>query len=156
MLWLSAGQADAQLVPGTCPSSLATEEIIAHDFTVSFCELCETGRIELEITNPFRQSDDVDLTELVITENLGSSGLTYLPGSTRFSGQNVTPPGAIEPTVSGPAGSILRWDLSPSDFVLAARTGGGGNQETLVLEFEVVRDASVGEEGLVLANRTIE
>jgi hypothetical protein len=50
----------AQAVPPNCPSSLPTADIINHDFTVSFCELCGVGTVRLVIENPYRRSDDAD------------------------------------------------------------------------------------------------
>ena len=146
----------AQAVPPNCPSNLPTADIINHDFTVSFCELCGVGTVRLVIENPYRRSDDADFSDIVITENLANSGLTYVPGTTRFTASNAAPPPVVQPVVSGPNGSILTWTLS-NQFVLEARpNGGGGNQRSLTLEFDVRRAAAVGEEGLVLADRTIE
>ena len=39
LLWST--ESAAQAVPASCPSNLATADIISHDFTVSFCELCD-------------------------------------------------------------------------------------------------------------------
>ena len=47
-----------------------TASTIDHDFTVSFCELCAVGTVRIEIENPFRNSDDADFSDIVITENL--------------------------------------------------------------------------------------
>jgi uncharacterized repeat protein (TIGR01451 family) len=154
VLW-SAG-ASAQSVPPNCPASLATAAIIDHDLAVSFCELCGPGTIRLEIENPFRRSDDADFSDIVVTEDLLASGLTYVPGTTRFIGVNVATPPAVEPSVSGANGSVLTWTL-PGQFVLEGRpNGGSGNSRGLIVEFQVRRHAAVGEEGLVLANRTID
>ena len=85
--------ASAQAVPGNCPSGLATADLIDHDFSVSFCELCEIGTVRIEIENPFRNNDDADFSDIVVTENLLASGLTYVPGTTSFDTDNVpTPP----------------------------------------------------------------
>ncbi len=153
---LLSAEASAQAVPPNCPSSLATIEIIEHDFTVSFCELCTVGTVRLVVENPYRQQDDADFSDIVITENLMISGLTYLPGTTRFSTINVAPPPLVEPVVSGPNGSVLTWTLSDQYVMDAPPNGGPGNQPTLAVEFDVRRHAAVGEEGLVAANRTIE
>jgi len=76
----------------TCPKSLAPAEIIDHDFKVSFCELCDIGTVTLIIENPYQKNDDVDLSDLVITEDLQNSGFAYVPNSTRFSTKNVATP----------------------------------------------------------------
>ena len=141
-------------VPANCPGNLATADIIDHDFSVSFCELCDVGTVRLVIENPYRRQDNVDFAEIVITENLNISGLTYLPGTTRFSATNMAPPPLTEPVVSGPNGSVVTWTLS-DQYVIAAPTN-GNNSPTLTVEFDVRRHADVGEEGLVGANRTIE
>jgi len=153
---LLSTEAMAQAVPPSCPSNLATADIIDHNFTVSFCELCDVGTVRIEIENPYRNNDDADFSDLVVTENLLASGLTYVAGSTDFDTDNVAPPPVVEPVVSGPNGSILTWTIS-DQFVLPTRpNSGGGNQRRLYIEFDVRRHAAVGEEGLVLANRNIE
>ncbi|MBT8110963.1 MAG: hypothetical protein KJO27_09585, partial [Gammaproteobacteria bacterium] len=38
-----SAHAHAQVIPDNCPDELATADIINHDFSVSFCELCEIG-----------------------------------------------------------------------------------------------------------------
>ncbi len=149
------GISAAQSVPASCPSSLATADLIDHDFTVSFCELCATGTVRLEIENPYRQNDDADFGSIVITENLGASGLTYVPNSTDFTATNQGAPADVEPAVGGPNGSVLTWTLSDS-FLLEAAPNGPGSDHTIALEFEVRRAAAVGDEGLVTADRTID
>jgi hypothetical protein len=149
--------ASAQAIPPSCPSSLATTDLIDHDFSVSFCELCEIGTVRIEIENPFRDNDDADFSDIVVTENLLASGLTYVPGSTSFDTDNVPTPPVVEPAVSGTNGSVLTWTLS-NQFVMDTRSNGAGSGSIrrLRIEFNVRRHASVGEEGLVGANRNID
>ena len=99
LLW--SGASLAQGVPANCPSNLSTADVISHDFDASFCELCGVGTVRLEIENPYRRVDDVDMSELVITEDLGASGLTYVTGSTRVNGVNIGTPSISEPVVGG-------------------------------------------------------
>jgi len=155
LLLLLADPASAQGVPATCPAALGTAQIIRHDFTVSFCELCDVGTVRIVVENPFRRQDDVDFSDLVVTEDLGASGLTYVPGSTTFSGNNIVVPPDMDPLVGGPAGSVLTWNFGPA-FEMLGRLGNGGNNARLIIEFEVRRHPSVGDEGLVQADRTIE
>ena len=126
VLW--SADAAAQAIPPTCPNDLGTANIIDHDFTVSFCELCEIGTVRIDIENPYRRVDDADFSDIVITENLLASGLTYVSNSTRFSTNNVPTPPVVQPAVSGPNGSVLTWTLS-NLFVLEGRpnNGGGGD-----------------------------
>ena len=156
LVLLPIEHASAQAVPGTCPSELATEDIIDHDFSVSFCELCGIGTVRIEIENPFRRSDDVDFANLIITEDLMATGLTYVPNSTSFSGTNISVPAPVEPAVNGPDGSVLTWDLTPSGLLMDGQPGGPGSWARLFLEFDVERHSSLTEEGLVLANRMID
>jgi uncharacterized repeat protein (TIGR01451 family) len=152
---LPAARASAQ-VPPTCPPELGTADLIDNVFSVSFCELCATGSVRIVVENPIQTAPgDVDLTQIVVREDLRTSGLTYVSGTTTFQGDNVAPPPVVEPVVSGPNGSILTWTLAPG-FTLSERPGGPGNRERLIIEFEVRRHASLGEEGLVAANRTLE
>ncbi|MDP6981018.1 MAG: OmpA family protein [Myxococcota bacterium] len=155
LIALSAPPALAQTVPPGCPSSLGTADLIDHDFTVSFCELCSIGTVNIVIKNPTSVPDEVDLSEIIVREDLGSSGLTYVAGSTTFTGTNVTAPAVVEPTVAAPNGSRLTWTL-PAGFTLEADAPGPGNRESLAIEFNVERHSNFDEEGLVTANRSIE
>ncbi len=150
----AASENAAAQVPPNCPADLPTANIINHDFSVSFCELCGTGTVRIEIENPYRNADDADFTDIVIREDLAASGLTYVPGTTTFSASNQATPPAVEPVVSGAAGSNLTWTLSNA-FELETAPNGIGNSRTLTVQFQVRRHASVGEEGLVGADRTI-
>ena len=152
---LMCGAAAAQAQSVNCPANLDTADVIDHNFTVSFCELCDVGTVRIEIENPFRNNDDADFSDIVVTENLLASGLTYVPGSTQFSGTNVAPPPVVQPAVSGANGSVLTWTLS-DQYVLPTRpNNGGGGIRRLFIEFDVRRHSNVGEEGLVAANRNI-
>jgi len=156
LLLLPAERASAQPVPDGCPDALATADIIRHDFSVSFCELCDVGTVRIVIQNPFQMWNQVDFSEIVVREDLMDSGLTYVDDSTSFSGINLAPPADMEPTEGGPGDSVLTWTL-PSGFVMPARPGGPGNRATLIIEFEVERRTPIpGQEDLILDDRNIE
>lgn len=124
---------------------------ITHRLSVSYCELCGVGSVTLRFTYP--GNGNPDLTDLVITENLGASGLTYVPGTTVFAVNYGAAPAAVAPSVSGPNGSVLTWDLG--SYVLQSAQGGGpGNAQFLDVTFQVRRADSVSQEGLVTANRS--
>ena len=153
-LLLPAGRASAQ-IPGDCQSELNAANLVDNDFGASFCELCSTGTIRIVVQNSIDSSDDIGLSRLVVTEDLQSSGLTYVPFTTQFQGVNVGTPAVVEPAVSGPNGSILTWTL-PAGFTLAEQGGAPGDWEQLIITFDVQRHASLGDEGLVSANRSID
>lgn len=153
LLWST--QATAQGVPASCPNDLDSADIIEHDLSFSYCELCGVGTVRIVIENPYRSSDDADFSDLVVTEDLNISGLTYLPGTTRFDTSNISTPPLIEPVVSGTDGSVLTWTLS-DQWVMDAPSGNFGNVPHLEIEFDVRRHSNVGEEGLVGANRSID
>jgi large repetitive protein len=120
--------------------------------SISYCELCGIGSVTIRFSYP--GSNNPDLTNLVITENLGSSGLTYVTGTTTFSVNNGAAPASINPTVSGANGSVLTWNLG--SYVLpASSSNGAGNAQYLDITFQVRRADSVTQEGLVTANRTV-
>ena len=50
----------------------------------------------------------------------------------------------------------MTWTLSDQFVLPTPPNNGGGNSRRLAIEFEVRRDASVGQEGLVNANRNID
>ncbi|MGI9645217.1 MAG: hypothetical protein ACR2O6_07910, partial [Ilumatobacteraceae bacterium] len=138
-----------------CPAGLGAADLIDHDLGFSFCELCDEGTVRIVIENPFEAVEVTEFSELVITEDLRISGLTYVPFSTSFAGSNIVPPAPVEPVVSGANGSVLTWTLPPT-FVMLGHDGVPGNEAVLILEFEVRRHPAVGEEGLVAANRDIQ
>jgi uncharacterized repeat protein (TIGR01451 family)/fimbrial isopeptide formation D2 family protein len=132
-----------------CPTLNPT---ITHQLGVSFCELCGIGHVTVRFSYP--GNNNPDLTNLIVTEDLGASGLTYIPGTTTFAVNNGAAPAAVDPVVSGPNGSVLTWDLG--SYLLAAAAGGGaGNAQFLDVTFQVRRADSVTKEGLVTANRTV-
>ncbi|MFL6621550.1 MAG: hypothetical protein ACJ8NR_02875, partial [Sulfurifustis sp.] len=135
-------------VYAACPTLNPT---ITHQTNISFCELCGIGEVTIRFTYP--GNNNPDLTNLVIREDLGSSGLTYIPGTTSFAVNNGTAPAPVNPTVSGANGSVLTWNLG--NYVLPAAQGNGGNSQFLDVTFQVRRADSVTQEGLVTANRTI-
>ncbi len=139
---VTAGQASA----AECPAGLESADLIDHNLTVSFCELCEIGTVQLEIENPYRDDDEVDFSDIRIREDLGLSGLTYA-GNASFSGDNLAPPADFAPDISGLNGSVLTWDL-PSAYVIDGYPGGSGNRRRLILEFDVKRHDTLTEEGL--------
>ena len=151
-LSLPAGRASAQV----CPPELAAADLIDNLFGASFCELCDVGTVRILVENPIQVfPGDVDLSRIVVTEDLGTSGLTYVPGSTIFTGVNVAAPAPFEPTLGPPNGSVLTWTFPPG-FSLDEQPGGPGNREQLFIEFQVRRHASLTQEGLISANRTIQ
>ena len=155
---LPADRASAQAVPPGCPAALNTD-LINHDLnanpgvSVSFCELCSRGQVVIEIENPLGNSDNLDFSNIVIQEDLQASGLTYVPNSTIFSGNNIIVPANEEPTVSAPNDSVLTWDLSDNDFVMNNQSGGPGTRAELFVFFEVEREAGFTAEGLLGADR---
>ena len=127
LLFLAAANT-ASAQAQSCPAGLDTASTINHDFTVSFCELCTVGTVRIEIENPFRNNDDADFTDIVITEDLRASGLTYVPNSTQFTGNGVTAPPNVQPAVGGPNNSVLTWTL-PGSYVLPTRPNNGGGND---------------------------
>ena len=71
---LLSTQVYAQGVPASCPANLNLANIIEHDFQISFCELCDIGTVRLVIENPYRQQDDADFSDIVISDDLQISG----------------------------------------------------------------------------------
>ncbi|MDH3641153.1 MAG: DUF11 domain-containing protein, partial [Gammaproteobacteria bacterium] len=146
----------AQADGPTCPAALHSANAISHDLSVSFCELCDIGTVRLVVENPFRASDDADFSNIVVTEDLLASGLTYVPGSTSFSTTNVAAPPVVEPVVSGANGSVLTWTLDAGFVMDGSPSGNPGTRPRLEITFNVQRHASLTEEGLVGAVRNIE
>ena len=81
-------------------TSGTSSNVISH-LTTSFCELCDTGVVNIRITNPTTTA----LQNIVLQEDLQSLGLSYINGSTTSSIG-----GAGNPNV---AGSVLTTALAP-------------------------------------------
>ncbi|HEX7045565.1 MAG TPA: hypothetical protein VF203_13245, partial [Burkholderiales bacterium] len=148
--WLLAGAAFLffEHTFAACPLNTS----ITHRLPVSYCELCGTGTVTIRFNYP-SNNNSPDLTNLVITEDLGSSGLTYVPGTTSFSVASGPAPAPVAPTVSGPNGSVLMWNLG--SYVLQNGSG-PGNPQWLDVTFQVRRAAALDEEGLATADRDVE
>ena len=138
----------AENVFAACPTLNPT---ITHQLSISYCELCGIGQVTVRFSYP--GNNNPDLTNLVITENLGASGLTYVPGTTSFAVNNGTAPVPVDPVVSGVNGSVLTWNLG--GYVLPAAAVGGGNTQFLDITFQVRRADAVSQEGLVAAGRAV-
>jgi hypothetical protein len=63
-LLLGAERAWAQPVPDGCPAELGTADVIRHDFSISFCELCDVGTVRIVIENPFRGPNALDFSNI--------------------------------------------------------------------------------------------
>ena len=127
-----------------CSDDPSTFNVVSHDFSASYCELCGIGEIHIVISNPANQP----LTNITVTEDLGASGLEYIAGTTTINGSATG-----DPLI---AGSILTW--TPAEVPELASLKSAKNHSTprtYEIVFQVRRSAGT-EEGLVSANRLIE
>ncbi|WP_444933686.1 isopeptide-forming domain-containing fimbrial protein [Microbulbifer sp. JTAC008] len=142
---LAAPQAFAQ---SSCPSITddpAGFNILSHRSGQSWCVLCGDGQVTIEVDVPSifsGLSGTQSIQNIVIRENLGSSGLEYVTGSTSVSSGFVLG----EPTISG---TTITWDQNDLS-ALAERD----ENTTLTITFNV-RSQDDEEEELVLKNRTL-
>ncbi|GMR17910.1 MAG: hypothetical protein BMS9Abin33_0305 [Gammaproteobacteria bacterium] len=124
----------------TCADDPATLNVISHDLTVSFCELCGTGQIRIVVSNPSEEN----MTNIVVSENIGAWGLEYVPGSSTLNGV-----GIADPLI---AGSVLTWAGLPDI--------NGTSNHFVFNNYEIVfsvRSVPGQEENLVnVINRNIE
>ncbi len=146
-IWIAlfAPQARADHNCPSSPDNPAFFNILDHSYSNSWCELCGDGQVTIVIDVPSIRSGFMGtqhIENIVVTENLGTSQLEYVPGSTRVSS------GAVlsEPTVSG---TTIRWDQNDLS-ALAAR-----NENTTLWITFGVRSRADREEDLVNNNRTI-
>lgn len=137
---------------------------IEHDLTAnvstsnSWCELCGYGYVTVIVANPY---SGATMTNLTITENLGSSGLTYdptAPTPIRYSVNGGALQNGTAPAISGPNGSVLTWTAAeiPALSSLTSSPGAGNNGDTVTIVVAVTRAAGLSQEGLVSANRGIQ
>ncbi|WP_237055237.1 isopeptide-forming domain-containing fimbrial protein [Microbulbifer sediminum] len=129
--------------PVNSPDNPAGFNVVEHRFSQSWCTLCGDGQVTIEINVPSGiRGFNQHIENLVVTENLGASGLEYIPGSTSVSSGLVLG----EPTV---AGNTLTWDASDLS-ALASRDEGS----SMTITFGV-RSRDNLEEDIVTANRFI-
>ncbi|MEM7734678.1 MAG: isopeptide-forming domain-containing fimbrial protein, partial [Deinococcota bacterium] len=94
---------------------------IIHDTTETQCTLCGEGTIVLEVRN----TGGTNLYDVIVSEDLGGSGLTYILGTTEISVEGAPYVAAGDPTVTG-GGNILTWtdaeiaELAELDTILGS------------------------------------
>jgi len=161
--WIHAAFAALLLLLAAAGASAAPCDIknnappfIRHDLTDSYCELCSFGYITIIISNPYER---VDMTDMTVVEDLGSSGLTFDPTAPNPMTYQVNSGPLLvgsAPIISGANGSILTWN----SFRIAAlsrleyQPANGFN--TISITFAVSRAGGLSREGLVSATRLIE
>ncbi len=134
---------------------------IDHDLTAnvvtsaSYCELCGYGYVTTIISNPY---SGATMSTMIVTEDMGGSGLTYdptAPTPIRYRVNGGPAVAGAAPSISG-GGSLLTWTATqiPALGSLASAPGQGNNAQTITITFAVRRVTN--PEGLVSANRTIQ
>lgn len=78
---------------------------IVHDTTNTRCTLCADGEIVIEVRN----TGGVNLYDIILTEDLGTSGLIYQAGSSEVSLDGVNYTAVGDPALSGANNRILTW-----------------------------------------------
>jgi fimbrial isopeptide formation D2 family protein/uncharacterized repeat protein (TIGR01451 family) len=78
---------------------------IVHDTTETRCTLCDDGQIVIEVRN----TGGINLYNITLTEDLGTSGLIYQAGSTEISLDGVNYTSVDDPALSGVNNRILTW-----------------------------------------------
>jgi uncharacterized repeat protein (TIGR01451 family) len=134
----------------TCSDDPSTLNVVSHDLSGSYCELCGSGPIRIVLTN----EADQPLTNVTVQEDLGSSGLEYVPGSTTIDGVATGDPG-----ITGGSNEVLTWTSSDiSELASLAARINPTTPRTYVIEFQVRRPSGT-EEGLAsttTADRSIQ
>ncbi|MDO8988390.1 MAG: isopeptide-forming domain-containing fimbrial protein [Sideroxyarcus sp.] len=145
--------ATAALVTTGC-NDAPFSNVISHNLTFSYCELCGTGQVSILVANP---SNEV-LENLSITENLGASGLTRVAGTTTYSVNGGAFNAGGDPAVSGANGEVLTWTAAqiPALTSIADWHNDVNPQPRIEIRFQVRRNTTLfNEEGLVTASRLI-
>jgi uncharacterized repeat protein (TIGR01451 family)/fimbrial isopeptide formation D2 family protein len=134
---------------------------LTHDANNSFCELCNEGEIRLFVTN----TGSVLLTNVDVSEDLRTSGLTYVPGSTTYfvDGVAMGAP-AVDAVVSTGANGpdeLINWtstQIPELANLYSAFSAGPGQPQEIEIRFRVRRNTAGGfdEEGLISADRNIQ
>ena len=147
-----------------CDIKPSAAPFIEHDLTASvstsnsWCELCGYGYVTIVVANPYTGAE---MTSLTVTENLGSSGLTYAPAAPnpiRYSVNGGPLQIGSAPAIGGPNGSLLTWTAAeiPALGSLTSSPGIGNDGDTVTLVVAVTRASGLSQEGLISANRSIQ
>ena len=85
---------------------------IVHDTTKTRCTLCNDGTIVIEMRN----TGSVNLYDIVLTEDLGTSGLIYQAGSTEVSLDGGAFVAAGNPAPAGPYSNRMVSQWTPTEI----------------------------------------
>ncbi|RDH81167.1 MAG: hypothetical protein DIZ80_13705 [endosymbiont of Galathealinum brachiosum] len=138
--------------------SLTDSLQLTHDLVNSFCELCGLGTVRLTAEN----IGGISLDNVILYEDLGSSGLTFVPGTVFISidGGPLVPAANPEPDPLDAANQQrFRWtpalvpELTLIDSPFAVTPTAPVSIEFV---FQVQRITGLSEEQLVFENRNIQ
>ena len=149
---LFGGTLSAAPVTTSC-NNAPFANVISHDLTFSYCELCGIGQVSILLSNP----SNITLDTMTVTENLGASGLTHVAGSTTVSINGGGFAATGDPVITGGSNQTLTWTSAqiPALTSMDAWINDNNPQPTIEIRFQVQRDVAFNEEGLVTASRLI-
>jgi len=137
---------------------------IRHDLSESYCELCNYGYVTVVVSNPYRYTYDTTfpytdppipgatMTDMEITEDLGSSGLEFYSSIPVTYFVNGSYSGSVSPSLSGSVFTLTDSDIPPLASLAANPSDSQVNYITI--RFAVRRTSN--PEGLVSASRSIQ
>ncbi len=140
-----------------CDLKPTTPNIIRHNMSASYCELCGYGYVTVIIANGY---EAVDMTQMTLVENLAGSGLTYAstaptPVTYQLSGGPLL--SGSGPAVSGTNNSILTWTSAEIPALASlAYDPNFFDYNTLTITFAVTHYDETIQEQLVGATRLIQ
>ncbi len=133
-----------------------TQLTLTHDPNNSFCELCNEGEVRLIVSN----TGGVLLTDVVVTEDLRTSGLRYVAGSTTYLVDGVLMgPALIDPVPFGTDDRMVTWNATHIPELVnlfSAFSTAPNTPQEIEIVFRVERAPGFTEESLVAANRDIQ
>jgi len=154
----------AYALAAPCDLKNSPPPFIQHNLTaspttsVSYCELCGYGYVTIVISNPYvgNGTDETDMINMTVQENLGTSGLTYTsaaPTPMTYSVNGGASQVGGAPTISG---AVLSWTSTqiPALSLLQA-TPSINNFPTIAITFAVTV-GSLNQEALITASRQIQ
>ncbi len=151
------------------PCDLKPQPFIDHDLSTSFCELCSYGYVTIVAANPYRYTNNpfdptvpeipgAIMTNLVIEENLGVSGLSYDPGAPNpitYRINNGPIINGLQPPVISAGGSRLTFSSAQIPALAVLESRRNPNQfDSVSITFAVRRTND--PEGLLAADRTLQ
>jgi len=106
---------------------------VLQDSSTAFCTLCAQGDLSLQIKN----SGSGKLFNVTGVQDLGASGITYVPGSAMVSINGAAAVAAADPVISGVGGRTLTWSSTEITQLAELDNINGSGTNDVLISFKI-------------------